>query len=444
MYIRELGISHFSLIPSSRYAQKIYCERSILCLTKKCKIYFIGVSQMRYLFKLTIFLVIFIGLLPKVIMAGKSAQYTGLVRKSHISPNGRLNAMIVEDKYPKGSEFSLQLVASAADGEFQLNSYSLTQRYDEFLLLPNGNIAFIAFNAATDYTVQVYNPQKIAIDSPLEYERIKIVQLQFSKDMQSFCYYSDFAAHPMASTKQKLSGMLNKKGWSIRHKGDFGYTESGGLVFSDVEKEAFTEWAPIVKPKELPQILSQPMPKINLETQIQWSFDNKYIYVLDETALWRLSPGSVYFPRWTQVVKNTNIARFEISPNGNTLLFETHRDTKTKTTSEDFLLDLGFDNYLYKMKDLYGLSRDIWLVDLTPINVDIPPYSQDELELAGGPIWPLDVTKQLSSRRIILGWGATFNPIGETIEVSTLAGHRVVNIKTLKSSERLPTGSIID
>lgn len=399
---------------------------------------------MRYLFKLILFFVVFIGFLPKAIMADKSVQYTGLVRKSHISPNGRLNAMIVEDKYPKGSEFSLQLVASAADGEFQLNSYSLTQRYDEFVLLPNGNIAFIAFNAATDYTVQVYNPKKIAIDSPLEYEKMKIVQLQFSEDMQSFCYYSDFAAHPLASTKQKLAGMLQKKGWLIIHKGDFSFTKSGGLVFSDVEKEAFTEWTPIVRPKELPQIFTQPIPKIDLKTQIQWSSDNKYIYVLDKKALWRLSPGSVYFPRWTLVVKNTNIARFEISPNGKTLLYETHRDTKTKTTSEDFLLDLGFDNHLYKLKDLYGLSRDIWLVDLTPINVDILPYSQDELVLAGGPIWPLDVTKQISSRRITRGWGATFNPIGETIEVSTLVGHRVVNIKTLKSSERLPTGYIYD
>ena len=400
---------------------------------------------MRYLFKLSIFLVVFIGLLPKVIMADKSVQFNGLFRKSHISPNGRLNALIVEDKYPKGSEFSLLLVASAADGEFQLNFYSLTPRYDEFVLLSNGNIAFIAFNTATHYTVQVYNPKKIEMSSPLEYESMKIEKLQFSKDLQSFCYHSDFAAHPLASTKQKLKTMLQKKGWLITHKGDLGITESGGLIFSKDEKEALTEWAPVVRPKELPQIFTQPIPKINLETQIQWSSDNKYIYVLDDTALWHLSPGSVYFPRWTQVIKNTNIARFEISPNGQTLLYEIHRDTETKTTSEDFLLDLGeFDNRLYRVKDVFGLSRDIWLADLTLINVDMPPHSQDELVLAGGPIWPLDVTKQLSSRRITLGWGATFNPIGETIEVSTLVGHRVVNIKTLKSSERLPTGYIYD
>ena len=46
---------------------------------------------MRYLFKLMIFFIVIIGLLPKVIMANKAVQYTGLVRKSHISPNGRLN-----------------------------------------------------------------------------------------------------------------------------------------------------------------------------------------------------------------------------------------------------------------------------------------------------------------------------------------------------------------
>ena len=350
----------------------------------------------------------------------------------------------MEDKYLKGSEFSLQLVASAADGEFQLNFYSLTPRYDEFVLLPNGNIAFIAFNTTNHYTVQVYNPKKITIGSPLEYESRKIAQLQFSKDMQGFCYYSDFAAHPLASTKQKLANMLQKQGWLITHKLDFGLTESGGLVFSKKEKEAFTEWAPIVRPKELPQLFTQPMPTINLETQIQWSSDNKYIYVLDETALWRLSPGSIYFPRWTQVVKSTNIVRFEISPNGKTLLYETRRDSKTKATSDGFLLDLGFENDIYEIEDPYGLSRDIWLVDLTPINVDIPPYSQDELVLAGGPIWLLDVTKQLNSRKIIRGWGATFNPIGKTIEVSTLGGHYVVNIKTLTNSERLTTGYIYD
>ena len=399
---------------------------------------------MRYLCKLMIFLIIIIGLLPKVIMANTAAQYTGLFRKSHISPNGRLNALIVEDKYPKGSEFSLLLVASAADGEFQLNFYSLTPRYDEFLLLPNGNIAFISFDTATHYIVQVYNPKEIAMDDPLEQESMKISQLQFSKDVQSFCYYSDFAAHPLASTKQKLANMLQKQGWLITPNGDFAFTKSGGLVFSKKEKEAFTEWAPIVRPKELSQLFMQPMPIINLETQIQWSSDNKYIYVLDETALWRLTPGSIFFPRWTQVVKNTNIARFEISSNGETLLYETHRNSKTKATSDGFLLDFGFDNDIYEIEDPYGLSRDIWLVDLTPINVDIPAYSQDELVLAGGPIWPLDVTKQLNFSKITRGWGATFNPIGRTIEVSTFAGHRVVNIETLESTLRLPTGYIYD
>ena len=325
---------------------------------------------MRYLFKLMIFSIVIIGILPKVIMADKAAQYTGLFRKSHISPNGRLNALIVEDKYPKGSEFSLLLVASAADGEFQLNFYSLTPRYDEFLLLPNGNIAFISFDTATHYIVQVYNPKEIAMDDPLEHESMKISQLQFSKDVQSFCYYSDFAAHPLASDKQKLSNLLQKKGWLITQKGGFTYTKSGGLIFSEKEKEAFLEWEPIVRPEKLPQLFTQPMPKINLETQIQWSPDNKYIYVLDETALWRLTPGSIFFPRWTQVVKNTNIARFEISPNGKTLLYETHRDSKTKATSDGFLLDFGFDNDIYEIEDPYGLSRDIWLVDLTPINVD--------------------------------------------------------------------------
>ncbi len=399
---------------------------------------------MRYINKLLIFLVVFIGFIPRVIIANEVVQYTGLVRKSHISPNGRLNALIVEDKYPNGSEYSLQLVASAADGEFQLNSYSLTPRYDEFVLLPNGDIAFIAFNTTSHYTVQVYDPKKIVMNTPLEYESRKIEQLQFTKDMHSFCYYSDFAAHPLASSVQRLASRFRKKGWLITHKGDFGFTKSGGLVFSKKEKEAFTEWAPIVRPKKLPQIFTQPIPKINLETQIQWSSDNRYIYVLDETALWRLSPGSVFFPRWTQVIIKPNIARFEISHDGKTVLYETHRDTRTKATSEGFLLDLGFDNDLYKIKDPYGLTRDIWLVDLTPINIDIPPHSQEELILAGGPIWALDVSQKLDSRKIIRGWGATFNPIGETIEVSTLVGHRVVNIKTLENNERLITGYIYD
>ncbi len=186
------------------------------------------------------------GLIP--LLAGAEVQYLGLVHEPHFSPNGRHNAVIVEDRYPGGSEFSLMLLTMRKDGFTRLNSYCLTPRYDEFVLTPERNIAFVVFDTSNHYRVQVYNPKERKMVHTLEYERVKITQPQFSKDRRAFCYYSDFDAHPFASLKQKIEGKLRPNGWVIYSSDSergLAVAKDGNVVFSKEKKDAFTEWAPL-------------------------------------------------------------------------------------------------------------------------------------------------------------------------------------------------------
>lgn len=406
---------------------------------------------MSYLFKRVLcFVVLFIGFLSQVYAENRAAQYTSLVRKSHLSPDGRHNAIIVKNRYPLGSEFSLHLVTMKADGYFRLNAYSLTPRYDIFVQTPDGNIAFVTFDTVDQYKAHVYNPKKIEIGSALEYSDNKITQVQFSKDMRTYCVYQDFSAHTLASKKQKQIAAANRAiykrdgGWIILTKEGYGRTKSGGIIFSDAEKENFTEWSPIEKPKKLPQLFTQPMPNITLETQIHWSPDSNHIYVIDNTGIWRLSLGSVFFPLWTQIVKNTNISQFEVSPSGTMLLYKTKPDPKAKTDTDYLVILTGSPIGLNKLADSYALTFDIWLVDLSPLTDKIPSPTQEELISAGGPIWLLDATPHISPRKLTRGLDATFNPIGETIEFSTLTGQYGIRIETMETEERLGTGHIYD
>ncbi|RKU09259.1 hypothetical protein C6501_15620 [Candidatus Poribacteria bacterium] len=262
--------------------------------------------------------------------------------------------------------------------------------------------------------------------------------------------YQDFSAHPLASEKQKQSAAANRAfykrdgGWIILTEEGYGKTKSGDIIFSDAEKEAWTEWVPIEKPKKLPQLFTQPMPKINLETQIHWSSDSNYIYVLDKTGIWRLSLGAVDFPLWTRIVKKAHISNFQISPFGTMLLYKTMPDPQSNLGT-DYLVKLtGFPVGVHKLADTYGLTSDIWTVDLSPLEDKTPSPKQEELISAGGPIWLIDATSHLSTRKLIRALDATFNPIGETIEFSTLAGQYGVRIETLQNEERIGTGFAYD
>lgn len=403
---------------------------------------------MRPSFQLTFYCVVFVFVsFLQVYGEDISVQYTGLVRKSHISHNGRHNVLIVENKYSGGSELSLYLVTFTADGRFRLNDYSLTPRYDILVERPDGNIGFVSFDTANQYTIRMYNPKKTEISQPLDNTDRKITQLQFSKDLRAWCYNVDFSAHPWASKKQKLRAAANRayykrsSGWIILTEDDYGRTKTGDLVFSDAEKETFTEWVPFEKPKKVPQLFTQLMPNITLETQVLWSPDSKYIYVLDRTGIWRLQLGSVFFPLWTQVVKKMDISRFEVSASGKALLYETALNPELKTA--DFLVQ--FEDQIYGAPDPYRLFYDIWMVDLSPLAAKkVPSPIQKKHMSAGGPTWMPDTHNYLSPRLITRGLHATFNPVGQTIEVSTLDGQYGILIETMKFSSRHSTGRLYD
>lgn len=392
---------------------------------------------MRHSFRLIICLIVVFLWVLMPLLARAEVQYLRLVHQSHFSPNGRHNAVIVEDKYPGGSEFSLILLTMGKDGFTLLNSYCLTPRYDEFVLTPEGNIAFVVFDTSDHYRVQVYNPNKIEFGNPLEYNTDKITQLQFSKDMRAFCYYSNFDAHPWASIQQKIENRLRPKGWLIfseEEKRYLAFAKSGNAVFSKAEKETYTEWAPIKRPKKLPQLFTQPMPKIVLKTQIQWSPDSNYIYVLDETGIWQLELDAIYFPLWTKVVNSDTITRFQLPRIGTFLLYETIPDTNSKG-DDDFLIKLDdFSKGVYDLRDPHKLTRDIWLVDTRAIDEEKKKPTVAEIKAAQGPIWLLDATPILLPIKLTRGWGASFNPISEkVISYSTFEGKHLLNL------EKLPT-----
>ncbi len=401
---------------------------------------------MRYSFKIILcFVLLFVGFLSQVNAENKSAQYKGLCRKFHISPDGRHNAIIVENRYPLGSEYSLHLITMNTTGYNRLNAYSLTPRYNTFLKTPDGNIAFVTFDTADQYKVHVYNPKKLEIGPALEYADYQITRIQCSKDMHIYCIYQDFSAHPLSSNKQKQSAAVNRAffkrdgGWIIINDGDYAKTKSGDIIFSEEEKENYTEWAPIEKPKKIPKVFTQPMPIINLETQISWSHDSNHIYVLDKKGIWRLSLGPIYFPTWTLLIKQENIIQFEPSPFGKMLLYKTIPDPK----DVNYLITLDFIK-VNQLADPYALTFDIWLVSLLSLKDEIPNPTQEELISAGGPVWLLDATPHLSPRKLTRALEANFNPIGKTIEISTLIGQYGVEIKTLETEVRSNTGFSYD
>ena len=143
-------------------------------------------------------------------------------------------------------------------------------------------------------------------------------------------------------------------------------------IFS-AEEQAKIDWAPIEKPKEIPAFLTQRVPKIEKDTQMQWSPDSKSLYLVDETGLWRCDIGNPFVYQWTQIVKSPSIARFQISPIGTHVLYE----VALKGREE----------------------RAIWILSIEP-----------------GTTTPLVV----EPRRIAKGWEATFNPEGKTIFYSSL------------------------
>ena len=97
--------------------------------------------------------------------------------------------------------------------------------------------------------------------------------------------------------------------------------KNGKYILSKKEQDKI-EWAPIERPKEIPAFLTQPVPKIQKEMQMQWAPDSKSLYLLDETGIWRSDIGKPFIYKWTQIVEVPSISRFQLSPKGKYLLYE--------------------------------------------------------------------------------------------------------------------------
>lgn len=205
-------------------------------------------------------------------------QYTGLMHPLSFSPNGRYQVLISENRYHEGSEFFLMLAITEHEGRARFGGFCLTPRYLEVVAAPNGNISYLYWDSSNDYAVALVYMDEVKMSPYVATSKEPIEQLHFSKDGQHFCYFVPLEPHPLQSPQNKLavklSRMLNPAGWMIQEtNGKVLRNKKGNVFFSEKEKKTFTEWAPAEEPKVIPQIFTQPMPKITLETQVRWAPD---------------------------------------------------------------------------------------------------------------------------------------------------------------------------
>lgn len=191
-------------------------------------------------------------------------------------------------------------------------------------------IAYLALDIHSWYGIYFYYPDSgevVGIEYCATGSVIKTIQL--STDLEHLRYYSEpnvdidkpiYDADPNLPTKkpfkQRLVGAINGE-WIA-----MAVNPPGGYLFSKKEQDQI-DWAPIQRPKEIPAFLAQPVPKIQQDTQMQWSSDSKSLYLLDDQGIWRSDIGKQrYVYQWTQIVKKRAISRFQLSPTGTHLLYE--------------------------------------------------------------------------------------------------------------------------
>ena len=131
---------------------------------------------------------------------------------------------------------------------------------------------------------------------------------------------------PSKSIMQKLSDVINAQ-WTASG------VNTGEFLFTKKEQDKI-EWAAIERPKEIPAFLTQPVPKIQKDTQMQWSPDSKSLYLLDEKGIWRSDIGKPFVYQWTLILEIPSILRFELSPNGTHLLYEVPLEVPHELTLE--------------------------------------------------------------------------------------------------------------
>ncbi len=352
----------------------------------------------------------------------KNFRYLGLKHPTTYSPDGMALVMVVQDRYMNGSVFGLQLLVLDPRSQTQnFGIHALTPDYKEVVAIPDSNtIAFLQYDPVKGYGVHLFMPDTLEIKRGFAYETgDSIEQLQFSQDGQYYCYFMPFTSHPFESKSTKMKAqiarVLQPPGWLIK-KMEVGTikTKQKTLLFSKDEKEALTAWAPIEKPKVIPQLFTQMMPTITLDTQVQWSPDSKYIYVSDETGIWCVSlifESPQWIPMWIKIVNAERVHRFQLSPIGTQLVYEVRPDMEAREEED-------------KREDPLGLENEIWLVDIEPILVK---------KKQPNPLnWQQDITAEVTPRKVAKGWGTTFNPNGKSIIYVNTEECNIISLETMK------------
>ena len=364
---------------------------------------------------------------------GHSLTYLGLSYNPLPSPDGKNLVMVAEDRYgDRGSEFSLHLCTMKLDGKVFFTQYALTPRYKEVVDSPDGKIiAFVEVNMVSTYGVHFYLPKEGNVDYAQAYYTGNIDRFQFSKD-QKYYRYRQTSGHRFETLKENLGAAIRGPKWRINHtisrKGHGPvFKKDGNLSWTEEETNAFAEWAPIEKPKVVPQFLKQPMPKITQDTQdrMQWSPDSKYLYLFDKKGLWRCEVGNSHMPRWTKLVNAPGIVRFQLSSTGTALVYEVILKDPSERTST--------------VPDPGKMERVIWYLNLEKINVEMEDRPAEKPEVSEGD-WLLDATPLLSPQKIASGWGATFHPNGKILFYANLDGaHRLI-LPTMEFERYLSMG----
>ena len=380
-------------------------------------------------YKIVYCLIIVLGILYIPIKAN-SVTYIGLSHRALISHDGRYIAIIVENRHVKGSEFSIHLWTFSPldpEGGYFANKYALTPRYKEIVTSPDNKIiAFVEHNMVTDYGIHFYFPENDKIKPSWHYSQSKVEHFQFSKDQKAFRFSINFH-NKLDSLKENIGASLRGPIWIIKDMETLKMAEqkNGQVEWTKQGSDTFTEWTPIEKPEVVPQFLKQPMPKITLETQdkMQWSPNSKYLYLFDESGLWRCEVGNYYRPRWTKLVNEPDIIRFEVSPTNNYIVYE----TVCKDPSER----------ISRYSDPHGLEGIIYRIDIESLNSKI---NESLLKRSDKVSWMMDTTHLISPEKIASGWGVSFHPGGNILLFSNISGTQKLFLDTMETKSYQRTG----
>ena len=340
---------------------------------------------MRYLF------IVLIGI-STLFKIGHAEIRSGLAYRPLPSPDGEHMALISAWRHNETQEYTLTLLTRKKH-DYYRTYYSLTPRIKEVILAPDGEtVAYLARDFCNAFGIYFYLPNK---DVPFGIDRgsalSNLEKLQFAKNQEYMRYYvKPFISHDR-STAERIGAAIAT---AISGQWVAMSLKNGQFIFSKKEQDKI-EWAPIEKPTEIPAFLTQPVPKIEKETQMQWTPDSKNLYLLDETGIWRSDIGKPFIHQWAQIVEAPSILQFQLSPKGTALLYEVSSENQEE--------------------------RAIWILSLEP---ELPDSSAEK---------PGEVGK---------GWSATFSQDGNFVFYGNSSGFYQFDLKQMESKELRSTSWI--